>query len=289
MATQREIKKRIQSVSSTRKITRSMEMVSTVKMKKMQNRLLMSKPYAEKLDEIMGHLTDSGVDTNIDLLTERKNPKKALIVIIAGNRGFCGGFNTGVIDMALDFRDKLIAEGREEVNIFAFGKKVVSYLRFLKEKVSEVGVNPEDKTTFSFASDLGRELVDIFERKDADEIYFAYTKVRTSSSQKPTVERILPITAAAGEKHASKGDYILDPSPEEIISDLIPLYIKVKIFTYFLESNFSEQFARRIAMKNANDAAGDIVRTLTVFYNRVRQAKITSEIAEIVGGAAALD
>lgn len=289
MATQREIKKRIQSVSSTRKITRSMEMVSTVKMKKMQNRLLMSKPYAEKLDEVIGHLTGSGVDTNIDLLTERKNPKKALIVIIVGNRGFCGGFNTGVVEMALDFRDKLLAEGREEVNLFAFGKKGTSYLKFLKEKVFENGVNPDEKTNFSFASDLGRELVDIFERKEADEVYFAFTQVKSLTSQKPVVERLLPIAKKEGETHASKGDYILDPSPEEIISDLIPLYIKVKIFTSFLESNYSEQFARRIAMKNANDAAGDMVRTLTVFYNRVRQAKITNEIAEIVGGAAALD
>jgi F-type H+-transporting ATPase subunit gamma len=289
MATQREIKKRIQSVSSTRKITRSMEMVSTVKMKKMQSRLLMSKPYADKLDEVIGHMLDSGVDTNIDLLTERKNPKKALIVIVVGNRGFCGGFNTGVIEMALDFRDKLLAEGRETVNLFVFGKKGVSYLKFLKEKVFETGVNPEDKTSFAFASDLGRELVDIFERKEADEVYFAYTKVKTATSQKPVVERLLPISKKDGEKHASRGDYILDPSPEEIISDLIPLYIKVKIFTDFLESNFSEQFARRVAMKNANDAAADMVRSLTVFYNRVRQAKITNEIAELVGGAAALE
>jgi F-type H+-transporting ATPase subunit gamma len=289
MATQREIKKRIQSVASTRKITRSMEMVSTVKMKKMQNRLLMSRPYAEKLDEVLGHLSAGGVDTNIDLMKERKNPKKAVIVIIAGNRGLCGGFNTGIVEMALDHRDKLISEGRDEVKLFVFGKKASSYLKFLKEKVYESGVNPEDKISFSFASDLGLALVDLFETREADEVYFAYTKIKSAASQKPVIVRLFPIAKIVSEGKHLVGDYIFDPSPEEILTNLIPLYIRVKIFTFFLESNFSEQFARRVSMKNANDAAAEMVRSLTVYYNRIRQAKITNEIAEIVGGAAALE
>jgi F-type H+-transporting ATPase subunit gamma len=289
VATQREIKKRIQSVASTRKITKSMEMVSTVKMKKMQNRLLMSRPYSEKLDEIIAHLSSGGVDSNIDLLKERKNPKKSIIVVITGNRGLCGGFNTSVVDLALDHKEKLLAEGREEVKIFMFGKKGTNYLRFMKEPVFKSGVNPEDKISFQSASDLGLELVDLFESRDADEVFFVYTKVKTASSQRPALVRLLPIVNEKKDVTHAAGDYIFDPDPEEILSTLIPLYIRVKIFSYFLESNFSEQFARRVAMKNANDAAADMVRNLTVFYNRVRQAKITNEIAEIVGGAAALE
>jgi len=291
VATQREIKKRIQSVSSTRKITKSMEMVSTVKMKKMQNRLTLSRPYAVKVDEIISHLTSGGVDTNLDLLRKRENPRRSLIVIVAGNRGLCGGFNTGIVEMALDKKDELLKAGREDVKLYVFGKKAYNYLKFLKEPVFQWDTNPEDKISFTYASDLGLELVNLFEKHEVDEVFFAYTEVKSAASHKPVIKPLLPIVK--DESHATSsgpvGDYIFDPTPEEILSNLIPLYIRVKIFNFFLETGFSEQFARRISMKNANDAAADMVRNLTVFYNRVRQAKITNEIAEIVGGAAALD
>jgi F-type H+-transporting ATPase subunit gamma len=259
-------------------------------MKKMQNRLTMSRPYSEKIDEIIEHLSSGGVDTNLDLLKLRENPRRSLIVIVAGNRGLCGGFNTNVVEMALDKKDELLKQGREQVKVYVFGKKAYSYLKFLKEPIFKWDANPEDKISFTYASELGLELVEQFERREVDEVFFVYTKVKSSASQKPTIVQLLPIVKEEeGEHKGSVGDYIFDPSPEEILSTLIPLYIRVKIFSFFLESNFSEQFARRVAMKNANDAAADMVRGLTVFYNRVRQAKITNEIAEIVGGAAALD
>ena len=252
----------------------------------------MSKPYATKLDEVIRHLTEGGIDTNIDLLKEREKRRRAAIVVVAGNRGLCGGFNTKIVELALDQKEKLQKEGVSEVRLYVFGKKAYNYLRFFKEPVYKTGVNPEDKVGFQMASDLGSELVESFEKHEIDEVYFVYTQVKTVTSQKPAVMRLLPITQEVHteeEKVSSAGDYIFDPNPEEILSNLIPLYIKVKIFSTFLESNFSEQFARRVAMKNANDAAEDMVKDLTVFYNRVRQAKITNEIAEIVGGAAALE
>jgi len=269
-----------------------MEMVSTVKMKKMQNRLALSRPYAEKVDEIISHLSSGGVDTNLDLLRNRDNPRKSIIVIVAGNRGLCGGFNTGIAEMALDKKDELLKAGREEVLLYAFGKKAYNYLKFLKEPVYKWDANPEDKISFSYASDLGLELVDMFERHEVDEVFFAYTQVKSAASHKPVIKPLLPIVkdkSAESSGGGPVGDYIFDPEPEEILSNLIPLYIRVKIFNFFLETGFSEQFARRVSMKNANDAAAEMVRSLTVFYNRVRQAKITNEIAEIVGGAAALD
>jgi F-type H+-transporting ATPase subunit gamma len=290
VATQREIKKRIQSVSSTRKITKSMEMVSTVKMKKMQNRLILSRPYTEKIDEVIARLSAGGTDSNLNLLKMREHPKRSVIVIIAGNRGLCGGFNTSVVELALDKKDELLKTGREEVRLYVFGKKAYNYLRFLKESVYRWGANPEDKISFANASELGAELVELFIRHEVDEVFFAHTKVKSSASQKPAITAILPIIKEHHEdSKAPAGDYIFDPDPEEILSVLIPLYIRVRIFNFFLESGFSEQFARRVSMKNANDAAAEMVRSLTVYYNRVRQAKITNEIAEIVGGAAALD
>ncbi|HEY1405181.1 MAG TPA: F0F1 ATP synthase subunit gamma, partial [Spirochaetota bacterium] len=193
MATQREIKKRIQSVASTRKITRSMEMVSTVKMKKMQNRLAMSRPYADKIDEIISHLSSGGVDSSLDLLRLRENPKRSLIVVVAGNRGLCGGFNTGIVEVALNKKEELLKAGREEVKMYVFGKKAYNYLKFLKEPVYQWDSNPEDKISFPFASDLGLELVDLFEKREVDEVFFAYTKVKSSASQKPVVVGLLPI------------------------------------------------------------------------------------------------
>ncbi|MGL4369126.1 MAG: ATP synthase F1 subunit gamma, partial [Spirochaetota bacterium] len=287
----REIKLRIHSVSSTRKITKSMEMVSTVKMKKMQTRLHLSKPYSEKVEEIIDHLLEGGIDLNLDLLKKRENPKNSLIVLIAGNRGLCGGFNTSIAETALDFRDELLKKGRTNVQLYAFGKKAVNYLKFLKEPLFRSGVNPDDKLSFGFASDLGSELVELFSSGKFDEIYIASMRVKSASSQRPAVVQLLPIIkeeSAAKEKHAG-GDYLFDPDPDMIMGELVPLYIRVKIFNSFLESGFSEQFQRRVSMKNANDSAADMVRTLTVTYNRVRQAKITNEITEIVGGAAALD
>ena len=291
MATQREIKKRIQSVSSTRKITKSMEMVSTVKMKKMQNRLLMSKPYSDKVEEIIHRLVGGGVGANIDLLRPRENPKKALIAVVAGNRGLCGGFNTSVVETALDKKDELLAKGYTDVALYVFGKKASNYLKFLKEPIYKSGINPEDKLSFNYCAELGHEFVDLFRAGTYDEVYLVYTQVVSSSSQRPTALKFLPVEkdGKAEEHKAVSGDYIFEPQDDEILAELIPLYLRVRIFSSFLESGFSEQFARRIAMKNANDAAADIVRTLTVTYNRVRQAKITNEISEIVGGAAAIE
>jgi F-type H+-transporting ATPase subunit gamma len=268
-----------------------MEMVSTVKMKKMQNRLLMSKPYSDKVEEIIHRLVGGGVGANIDLLRPRDNPRKALILLIAGNRGLCGGFNTAVAETALDHKDALLAKGFTDVSIYAFGKKANNYLRFLKEPIFKSGANPEDKLTFSYSSDLGIELVDLFRSGSFDEIYLVYTHVVSSASQKPTALKLLPVSneGLKTEHKAVSRDYIFEPQDDEILAELIPLYLRVRIFSSFLESGFSEQFARRIAMKNANDAAADIVRTLTVTYNRVRQAKITNEISEIVSGAAAIE
>lgn len=292
MATQREIRKRIKSVASTKKITKTMEMVSTAKMKKMQNKLGMSKPYTTKLDQIISNLRKSGVEDVYDiLLQERPNPNKVLILMITGNRGLCGGFNTNVIDKTMAFKEKLAIEEGREVLLYSIGKKGNNFLKFIKEPTHKSMANFEDKITFDDAIKLGEELINLFV-DEVDEVYVSYTKVLTSSSQKPEIIRLLPITPdkqevddAADSFHLQ---YIFEPNPYKIFQSLLPFYIKVKLFTCLLESGFSEQVARRVAMKNATDAATEMVRELTVRYNRVRQAKITNEIAEIIGGASAL-
>ena len=293
MATQREILKRINSVSSTKKITKTMEMVSTAKMKKMQDRLTSSTQYAEKTDMIISHLMESGI-MNIDepLMKERSGSNKVLLISISGNRGLCGGYNTNVINNTINFKEKLETEEGKEVLLYAIGNKGINYFRFINQPIYKSIPNHEDKLVFNDASDMGLEMINQFLNKEIDEVYISYTAIITSSTQKPAIIKLLPISFSndtdKNNIHSKNIEYIFEPGPDKVLSSLLPLYIKVKIYNSLLESSFSEQFARRVAMKNATDAATDIVKDLTIKYNRARQAKITNEIAEIVGGAAAL-
>lgn len=294
MATQREILKRIKSVKNTQKITKTMEMVSTAKMKKMQDRIVMSRPYGEKLETIIDHLRQTGVEDVYDpLMQERPDPNRILVLMITGNRGLCGGFNTRVIDNTINFKNKLTIEEGKEVLIYSMGKKGTNYFRFIKEPVYKSVLNPEDKFKFEDAAKLGDELINLFVTGEVDEVYVSYTKIMTRSTQKATITRLLPLKPEGGAIQESVEEfhveYIFEPNPFKIFSSLLPLYIKMKLYMAVLESGFSEHFARRVAMKNATDAAKEMVRDLTITYNRARQAKITKEISEIVGGAAALE
>jgi len=298
VANQRDIKNRISSITSTKKITSTMEMVSTAKMKKQQNRLEMSKPYEEKVNEVISNILGSGVDTSSNyFFQESANPKKSLILQITGNRGLCGSFNTNIIENSLSLESKLKSEGKEILN-YVIGKKGIGYFNFINQPIYKSLPNPEDKFNFEAAAEIAEELKDLFISAEVQEIYISYTKVISSSSQRPEIIKLLPITFGGfgdqkkGEEKENKGqassDYLFEPNPEKIFDYILPLYLKVKIFICFLESSFSEQFARRVAMKNATDASTEMIKDLTITYNRVRQAKITNEIAEICGGAAAL-
>ena len=293
MANQRDIKNRISSIKNTKKITSTMEMVSTAKMKKVQTRLERSKPYEGKVNEIIANLKSTGITTTDQpLLREPADTTRVLVLQITGNRGLCGSFNANIIENTLLFKNDLVADGKE-VLIYNVGKKGASFMKFMKEPVFRAMNNPDDSFTFDDAAQLGVELQEMFLTGEVQEVYISYMKVLTSSSQKPEIIRLMPISADEDitEDHALdiNTEYIFDPDPARIFSYILPLYLKVKIFTCFLETSFSEQFARRVAMKNATDASTDMIKDLTITYNRARQAKITNEIAEIVGGASALE
>lgn len=296
MANQRDIKNRIKSITNTKKITKTMEMVSTSKMKKLQQRLSMCKPYDRKVNEIISNLLSSGISVSENpLFTPAEKVSKIMVLMITGNRGLCGSYNTNVINSTISFKRKMAAEGKD-VQIYSIGKKGTNFLSFSKQPSSKSAMNPDDKLTFSDATGIGTELTEMFLKGEVHEVYIAYTKVVTSSNQKPAMIKLLPITSTEEVKNVqehtsgmSKADYIFEPDAGSIFSYILPLYIKVKLFTCFLESSFSEQFSRRVAMKNATDASSDMIKELTISYNRVRQAKITKEISEIVGGAAAIE
>ena len=295
MANQRDIKRRIKSVGNTKKITSTMEMVATSKMKKVQDRLNRSKPYELKVDEIFRNLMAAELSSiQHPLFREVPRPKKCLVVQITGNRGLCGSFNTRVLEKTLALKEQLEAENKE-VLLYVIGKKAISFYNFMQIPMYHSTQNSEEKFTFEEAARLVEELTKIFtnEVNGIDEIYISYTKVISSSNQRPETLKLLPISPEIEIDYnaltRADMDYIFEPNPVEIFSYLLPLYLKVKLYTCFLESSYSEQFSRRVAMKNATDAAKDMIKELTVTYNRVRQDKITTEISEIVGGAAALD
>lgn len=272
-------------------------MISTSKMKKMQVRLVNSKPYEEKLEQIIGVILDSGVAIadNSWFKTSRIISKK-LILMITGNRGLCGGYNTNVIDNTVSFRDKLIREENAEVVLRAIGKKGINYFKFINLPLMKSDNNLEDKITFNDAEKLGIELTNLFKSEEVNEIYISHTRMLSSSSYKPVIYRLLPLSIDEIGKINPKTDsrkiskkYIFEPDPNIMLASFIPRYISLRLYINLLESGYAEQNARRAAMKNATDAASEMVRTLTIKYNRARQAKITNEIAEIVGGAAALE
>jgi len=293
VANQRDIKRRIKSVGNTKKITSTMEMVATSKMKKVQDRLGQSKPYEHKVNEIIKNLMAAGFSTiQHPLFREVAQPNRCLVVQITGNRGLCGSYNTRVLDKTLELKEQLESEGKE-VLLYVIGKKAATFYNFIKTPMFKTAQNSEDKFSFDEAAKLGEELTKFFVSGEIHEVYISYTKVYSFSNQKPEVVKLLPIAPEMEIDYealpAANMDYIFEPNPAEIFSYILPLYLKVKLYTCFLESSYSEQFARRVAMKNATDAAKDIIKELTVTYNRVRQDKITTEISEIVGGAAALE
>jgi F-type H+-transporting ATPase subunit gamma len=293
VAKQRDIKNRIKSITNTKKITSTMEMVSTAKMKKMQTRLEMSKPYEVKVNEIIKNLLSTGVETSHDpLFREVPNPSRVLILQITGNRGLCGSYNTNIINNTLKLKEELEAD-EKEVLLYVIGKKGINFYNFAGVPMFKSASNQEDKLTFEEAARISEELRRMFVSGEVHEVYISYTKVLSTVSQKPEIVKLIPISKSDSEEIDAKirinTEYIFEPSPYRIFSYILPLYLKVKIFTCFLESSYSEQFARRVAMKNASDASSDMIRELTISYNRARQAKITNEIAEIVGGAAALE
>lgn len=279
-----------------------MEMVSTAKMKKMQQRMGLSRPYMDQLLDVIRNVVASGGASLkhplviTDDYTVPVTEKKILLVIVGGNRGLCGSYNTNVIEEALQYRERMIEEGHN-VSIYAIGKKVSTFLNFIQMPVYRAGENPEDKISVDYAQELSDQMQDAFMSGEFDEVHVAYTKAGSGSTHKPMVLPFLPLTAdrlgitydVYGYPSSGNQDYTLHPDASGILSYALPIYLRVSLYGFFLESSFSEQFARRVAMKNATDAASDMVRELNITFNRARQAKITNEITEIVGGAAALN
>lgn len=294
MASPREIKKRILSVKNTRKITRTMEMVSTAKSKKASNRVNASQPYASKVQELMQSLSSLGGQVESPYLRNPDKIRKVGIFVITGNRGLCGGYNGNVNRMTMKRIQEWKSRGAE-VELHVVGKKGMSYFRYQKVPVAESYTHIDDKAGYKEAEEFAKTFMTKFAKEELDVVEIISTIYKSSASQAPGITPVLPIRPTetreegAGSKSSSNDSVIYEPNPEAILERLLPMVVKVFFQRAILEALCSEHIARRIAMKSATDAAGDMIKSLNRGYNRARQSKITQEISEIVGGASSIN
>jgi F-type H+-transporting ATPase subunit gamma len=307
----RDIKRRIKSVKNTAKITHTMELVATAKAKVSQGRIQKAIPYFTALAEIAGEARKAGGGAGDEgaplhpLLAQREVVKKVTLLVVGANRGLCGGYNGNVLRLARRRRDELMGEGKE-VTLLAVGKKIVNGFKF-QQLAHEVvqGPVPDDRPPYVDCERIADELTKRFSDGRADRVEVVYTHYYSAGRQAPIVEQLLPIeskkeagdgTETATDKRAKPAkaekasvDFIIEPDPRSILDAIFPLQVKLHVYRVFLEAAASEQIARRVAMKNASDNADEVGKALRMQYNRARQAGITKEILEIVGGAAALE
>ena len=286
MAKGRELKGRIKTVENTRKITRTMEMVATSKMKRAQDRVQAARPYANSLAEVIAGLYSPDLAERFPLLRQPAKVNRAAVILLTSNRGLAGGFNSNLIKEGRNLLRRLDAEG-VETELHLVGKKGVGYFKYIGRAAASSRIDITDRPTAENASELVSALIDQFVAGTVDAVYIVYAKFNSALSTPPTSQKILPVTPP--DAKGPRPDYLLYPSAEAILTELLPLYVRNSVYRALVETVAGEQSARRTAMKNATDNAGDILNVLRRTYNRARQAQITQEIAEIVGGSAALE
>ncbi len=287
------IRKRIKSVASTKKITRTMEMVATSKLQRVQGRVLASRPYQQAMTTLVAALSGAVESLGISPLFEKRTPlKRVLVLVVTSNRGLCGGYNANLVRKCREHVRALEAEGTE-VLLHVAGKKGIAAMRFAGVKVAESRNDLTDRPSSVEAEGVAAPLLKAFLDREVDRVDVVFADFRSVSQQPPTVVTVLPIGAAdepAATEHApSPDEYLFEPAAGEILKQLGSVYVNNAIYRILLSSVASEMLARRVAMKNASDNANEMERSLTRAYNQARQAGITQEIAEIVGGAAALE
>ena len=285
MANLKEIRSRIASVSSTMQITSAMKMVSAAKLKKAQDAITAMRPYADTLTELLQNLSGSIEDASGSVYATERPVQKVLLVAITSNRGLCGGFNSNIIKEVVNQRDNNYAG--KQVDVFTIGKKGNDILS--KDfSVTENRGDVFDELTFANVATVADQLMALYSGGNYDRIDLVYNRFKNAATQLVTTEQFLPIVPVSGET-TSSSDYIYEPAQEEIVSTLIPKALKTQLFKALRDSFASEHGARMTAMHKATDNATELRDQLKLTYNKARQAAITNEILEIVGGAEALN
>ncbi len=297
MAKTRALRRRIRSVESISQVTRTMEMVSTSKLKRAQERVVGARPYAQALAETIADLLSPELAERFPLLRQpappaKGGPRRAAVLLVTSNRGLAGAFNANLIRAAVQRERELVAQGLE-VDLLAVGKKGINYFKFLGRPVALARLDIGDRPQAQHAAELAQPLIERFEAGALASFDVVYAHFKSALSTPPVVERVLPIQAGrtGAQTHgrtAGAANFILKPGADELVGALLPLYVRNMVFRALVETAASEHGARRTAMKNATDNAGEMLDLLRRTYNRARQGQITQELAEIVGGAEAL-
>jgi F-type H+-transporting ATPase subunit gamma len=285
----RVIRRRIGSVKNTAKITRTMEMVATSKLKRAQARVVSSGPYLDALKEIMGRLAGTEKDASRYPLLAAREVKKVLLWIVTADRGLCGAFNGNLIRLGRDAMLREQAAGRE-VKVWMSGRKGLGAFRFQGIPVDRALTGMTDRPTFADARRMAKELTDPFLSGEVDRVLIVWPRFLTLGRQPPSELQLVPIAPPeqVGEQKHDEVPFLFEPSPEEIFRELLPLYVENMVFRVLAESVVGEMIARRTAMKLATDNAEKLVKALTLQYNKARQSQITLELADILGGSEAL-
>ncbi|NUT94280.1 MAG: F0F1 ATP synthase subunit gamma [Saccharothrix sp.] len=289
----RELRQRIRTVNSTKKITKAYELIATSRLAKAQARVAASRPYAEEITSVLSALATASANLDHPLLTERKAPKRAGVLVVTSDKGMCGGYNANVLKAAEELFSLLRSEGKEPV-LYVIGRKGVGYYRFRRREIVDEWTGFSQLPHYVNASEAGDELVKAFvagsdEPGGVDELHVVYTEFKSMLSQQPVAKRIAPMEVEYDPTPAKlQSVYSFEPNAETLLGALLPKYVKTRLFSALLDAAASESAARRTAMKAATDNATELVRNLSRQANAARQAQITQEISEIVGGASAL-
>lgn len=289
MANRRELVKRRKAAKNIRKITRTMQLIATARFQAAYNRAVATRPYSDKLAELVADLSRAAGNTDHPLMHTPEGVDRTATVVVTSNRGLCGGYNANVLRTAIQHLDGM---GEKPTDIHMIGKKGVSYFRFLGREMSEQTTDLDENPRFDQIEPIGQSLIQRFIDGEIAAANVVYMRFYSTGRQRPEVMQLLPLAPeAATEGEVGSGsnvEYEFSPDPKALLDDLLPASVRMRLFQCFTDAVVSEQVARMVAMKAATDAAGDMITNLTRQYNRARQTHITMELLDIIGGASAL-
>ena len=287
MASGKEIRTQIKSIQNTQKITKAMEMVAASKMRRAQERMAQNKPYATRMAEIVGHIASADIEYRHPYLVDRPNVKRVGYVVLSTDRGLCGGLNTNAFKAAIASMRKW-SERSVEIDVVTVGKKATSFFGRLRANVIGSTVDLGDKPELADILGAVRLMLDAYDEGRLDRVYLVESQLVNTMTQSPRVTQLLPARPDENEQLGHHWDYIYEPEAQDVVDHIMTRYVESIVFQGVVENVACEMAARMIAMKSASDNAGELIDDLQLVYNKARQASITQEISEIVGGAAAV-
>ncbi len=292
MANPRVYDRRRKSIRNIRKITRTMELIATARFKRAMDRAAAATDYTRRISAIVAKLAEAGLEVSHPLLEQREETRHATLLVLTGNRGLCGGYNSNALRSGLARREELVAE-IERVTVEVSGKRGIGGFKFREIPIDEAFTHFEDKPTFAEVDVLADRYLDDFVSGKLDRLDVTYTSFISVSRQEAVTETLLPLGGLEGAEENAGGDvsaqYEFLPSAESMLEEVVPASFKIKLFKCFLDSAVSEQISRMVAMKAATENADDLIKSLSMKYNRARQGRITSELLDVIGGVEALE